>query len=53
MLIFTSTLMTNNFMTRTTQPDKHHAMVLGTTDHKFSFPVEDSMDLLGLTTDNQ
>ena len=21
--------------------DKHHAMVLGTTDHKFSFPVED------------
>ena len=24
-------------------PDKHHAMVLGTTDYKFSFPVEDSL----------
>ena len=33
--------------------DKHHAMVLGTTDHKFSFPVEDSLDLLGMTTDNE
>ena len=33
-------------------PDKHHAMVLGTTDHKFSFPVEDSLDLLGVTIDN-
>ena len=26
---------------------------LGTTDHKFSFPVEDSLYLLGLTFDNQ
>ena len=35
-------------------PDKHHhAMVLGTIDHKFSFPVEDSLDLLGMTIDNQ
>ena len=34
-------------------PDKHHAMVLGTTDYKFSFPVEDSLDLLGMTIDNQ
>ena len=34
-------------------PDKHHAMVLGTTDHKFSFPVEDSLYLLGMTFDNQ
>ena len=33
-------------------PDKHHAMVLGATDHKFSFPVEDSLDLLGVTIDN-
>ena len=34
-------------------PDKHHAMVLGTTDHRFSFPVEESLDLLGMTIDNQ
>ena len=34
-------------------PEKHQAMVLGTTDHKFSFPVEDSLDLLGMTIDNQ
>ena len=34
-------------------PDKYHAMLLGTTDHKFSFPVEDSLDLLGMTIDNQ
>ena len=34
-------------------PDKHYAMVLGTTDHKFSFPVEDSLYLLGMTFDNQ
>ena len=33
-------------------PDKHHAMVLGTTDHTFSFPVEGSLDLLGVTIDN-
>ena len=33
-------------------PDKHHAMVLGTTNHKFSFPVGDSLDLLGMTIDN-
>jgi len=34
-------------------PDKHHAMVLGTTDHRLSFPVEESLDLLGITIDNQ
>ena len=34
-------------------PDKHDAMVLGTTDHRFSFPVEESLDLLGMTIDNQ
>ena len=33
-------------------PDKHHAMVLGTADHKLSFPVVDSLDLLGITIDN-
>ena len=33
--------------------DKHHAMVLGTKDHKLSFPVVDSLDLLGMTIDNQ
>ena len=33
-------------------PDKHNAMVLGTTNHKFSFPVGDSLDLLGMTIDN-
>jgi len=30
---------------------KHHAMVLGSTDHKFSLTAEDSLDLLGTTTD--
>ncbi len=30
-------------------PDKHHAMVIGTTEHQFSFPVEDSLQLLGMT----
>ena len=34
-------------------PDKHHAMVLGTADHKFSIPVVDSLDLLGITIDNR
>ena len=34
-------------------PDKHHTMVLEATDHKFSFPVEDSLYLLGMTFDNQ
>jgi len=34
-------------------PDKHHAMVLGTTDHRFSFPGEESLDLLGMAIDNQ
>ena len=33
-------------------PDRHHAMVLATTNHKFSFPVDDSLDLLGMTIDN-
>ena len=34
-------------------PDKHHAMVLGSTDHQFSFTTKNSLDLLGMTIDNQ
>ena len=33
-------------------PDKHHAMVLGSADHQFSFTTKDSLDLLGMTIDN-
>ena len=33
-------------------PDKHHTMILGTAEHRFSFPVEDSPDLFGVTIDN-
>ena len=29
-------------------PDKHHAMVLGSTDHQFLFTAKDSIDLLGM-----
>jgi len=33
-------------------PDKHQAMVLGTnSNYEFSFPVKNSIDLLGVTTD--
>ncbi len=34
-------------------PDKQQAMVLGKTDYKFSFPVENSIDLLGMTLDDE
>ena len=34
-------------------PGKHHAMVLGFTDHQFSFTTKDSLDLLGMTIDSQ
>ena len=34
-------------------PDKHQAMVLGNTDHDFSFPVKNSIDLLGVSIDNE
>ena len=34
-------------------PDKHHAMVIGITDHQFSFPIKESLYLLGMTIDNQ
>lgn len=32
-------------------PEKHHAMVLGTTDYKFSFPAKNSMEVFGMTID--
>ena len=32
-------------------PDKEHAIILGTPDHQFSFPVEYSLDLLGMNID--
>ena len=34
-------------------PSKHHAVVLGFTDHQFSFTTKDSLDLLGMTIDSQ
>ena len=34
-------------------PSKHHAMVLGFTDHQFSFTTKHSLDLLGRTIDIQ
>jgi len=34
-------------------PDKHHTMVLGSTNHQFSFKTKESLDLLGMTIDNQ
>ena len=32
---------------------KHQAMILGRTDHQFSFPVKSSLDLLGMVIDNE
>ena len=32
-------------------PDKHHAMVLGSPNHQFSFKTEESLDLLGVTVE--
>ena len=34
-------------------PEKHQAMVLGNCNHKFAFPVNDSIELLGVTLDNE
>ena len=42
---------TNNGMI--VNPDKHEAMVLGKTDYKFSFLVENSIELLGMTLDDE
>ena len=32
---------------------KHQALVLGKTDHSFSFPLKDSLDIFGINTDNK
>ena len=42
---------TDNGMT--VNPDKHQAMVLGKTDYKFSFPVENAIEQLGMTLDDE
>ena len=34
-------------------PEKHQAMILGTTNYKFSFPVKNSMELFGMTIDTE
>jgi len=34
-------------------PEKHHAMVLGTTNYKFSLPVKNSVELFGMTIDTE
>ena len=33
--------------------DKHQATVLGKTDYKFSFPIENSIELLGMILDDE
>ena len=37
---------------RIVNPDELHAMVLGSTNHQFSFKTEELLDLLGITIDN-
>ena len=32
---------------------KHQALILGKTEHKFSFPVKDSLDIFGMNIDNR
>ena len=32
---------------------KHHSLILGKTEHKFCFPVNDSIDIFGMTIDNK
>ena len=32
---------------------KHQALILGKTDHNFSFPVNNSTDIFGMTIDNR
>ena len=34
-------------------PTKHQAMIIGNTDHVFSFPVQQSVELFGITVDNK
>ena len=33
-------------------PDRHQAIVLGNTDYEFSFPLQNLIDLLGVSIDN-
>ena len=32
---------------------KHQALILGKTEHNFSFPVNNSVDIFGMTIDNR
>ena len=32
---------------------KHPALILGKTEHNFSFPVNNSIDIFGMTIDNR
>ena len=32
---------------------KHQALILGKTDHNFCFPINSSIDILGMTIDNK
>ena len=32
---------------------KHQALILGDTEHTFSFPVKESIDIFGMTIDNK
>jgi len=32
---------------------KHQALILGKTEHNFSFPVNNSIDISGMTIDNK
>ena len=32
---------------------KHQALILGKTEHNFCFPVNDSIDIFGMTIDNK
>jgi hypothetical protein len=34
-------------------PEKHQAMLLGNCNHRFAFPVNDSIELLGVTLDDE
>ena len=34
-------------------PTKHQAIIIGNTDHVFAFPVQKSINLLGITVDDR
>ena len=50
-LDFVNTWYSNNGMI--VNPEKHQAMVLGNCNHKFDIPVNESIELLGVTLDNK